>query len=544
MEPEITRPLVARAAARAALARGLDSPWFRQMQATETDEDEDPLSVFLATVAEVLESSTDTLSEENVSSLDTAITRLTALDQLGLSATSTKSIESLLAKLRESLEVERFPSTQAIANEMGASRPPCRQFDDDNRNLAFRHDITTNDTYGQAFENLADLGGLNIDALRRALAQDTSGPKRTLLNNAAAQINRRLKDEWNQSDLQVDFDEKDLEVRITVAGRDGKQFDLEDRSDGMRMFLALCAFLAKKGQQPRPILLVDEVERHLHYAAQADIVSMFDRRPDVAQIVYSTHSIGCLPQDLGRGVRVIVADMERGTSTIDNLWIRDGHGIKPLIAAMGAATLPLQPSRPLVFGEGPSDALLLPSLLREAIDAEALDYLVVSGGSHVSRANIAELDRSAPHVVYLYDGDSGGREWKRFLKSQKVEPERIVALESGFVLEDLLEPALFAEACNAAIADIAADEAHMRDAFEKADVPESRRLTALAEWCRKHGYGEPSKLLLAETIIRLMTGEKLRPDRRWLDPRRRSGLRGVHEAIMSRLPHENEVPAS
>lgn len=543
LEPEIKRPLAARAAARAALAKGLDSPWLRQMQTSESEEDEDPLSEFLATVAEVLDSTTDTLSDESVATLEAAIKRLTEHGQTGFSATSSKSIVSLLAKMRAALKVERYPSSQAMANDFGARRPSCRMFDEDNRTLGFRHDITKNDTYGQAFQNLADLGGLNIKALRQAITQDTSGPKRTLLNNAAAQINMRLKDEWNQSDLKVDIDHKELEVRITVAGKDGKQFDLEDRSDGMRMFLALSAFLAKKGQEPRPILLVDEMERHLHYEAQADIVAMFDRRTDVAQIVYSTHSIGCLPQDLGRGVRVVVADMELGTSTIDNLWIRDGHGIKPLMAAMGAATLPLQPTRPLVFGEGPCDALLLPSLLREAIDAEALEYLIVSGGSHVSRANIAELDRSAPHVVYLYDGDDAGRAWKKFLKSQKVEPERIVALESGFVLEDLIEPGLFADACNAAVGEIAGEGVVVCHKFETAAVPESGRLAALAKWCKTHGYREPSKLLLAETTIRLMTGEKLRPDRRWMDSRRKGQLQAVHAAIVSRLPQEDDEAA-
>lgn len=64
---------------------------------------------------------------------------------------------------------------------------------------------------------------------------------------------------------------------------------------------------------------IDELERHLHYEAQADIVSMFDARTDVTHVIYSTHSIGSLPHDLGRGVRVIVPDTQAGTSAINNL---------------------------------------------------------------------------------------------------------------------------------------------------------------------------------------------------------------------------------
>ena len=541
LDPEVSRPLKSRDAAQKALARATDSPWFRQLEASEDEDEEEPLSGVLTDLVDEMSSTADTLARALVDQLDAATERLSSLDKTGYSNTRQKAIAALLANLRATLKVERLPSTREIAAQLGAGRPQCYMFDDENRSLEFRHDITSDSTYSQAFRNLADLGGLSVGSLRQAITEDAPGRKKTLLNDAVHRINQRLKDDWNQSDLTVDLDDRDLEVRITVAGKDGKQFDFDDRSDGMRMFLALCAFLAKQGQRPRPILLVDELERHLHYEAQADIVAMFDRREDVAQIVYSTHSIGCLPQDLGRGVRVVVAEMESGVSTIDNLWIRGQHGIRPLMAAMGAATLPLQPSRPLVFGEGPSDALLLPSLLREAIDAESLEYLIVSGASHVSRANIEELDRSAPQVVYVYDGDSQANKWKKFLTSQNVPDERIVKLEGGFVLEDLVEPGLFANACNVVVAEIAYGDYEVSQKLTTADVPESGRLAALATWCRQHRYRRPEKVRLAEAIIELMTGEGLRDDRRWLDPRRRGGLRAVHEAIVSKLPKPDEM---
>lgn len=540
LEPEVSRPLKMRDAAEKALAQATDSPWFRQLEASEDEDEEEPLSGALTDLVDEMSSTADTLSRALVDQLEAVIARLSDLDTTAYSSTSQKAIAALLAKLRAALKVERLPSTQEIAAELGARRPPCRMFDDENRTLEFRHNITNENTYSQAFQNLADLGGLDIGALRQAITDDAPGRIKTLLNGAVQRINQRLEDDWNQSDLIVDLDQRELEIRITVAGKDGKQFDFDDRSDGMRMFLALCAFLAKQGPENRPILLVDELERHLHYEAQADIVAMFDRREDVAQIVYSTHSIGCLPQDLGRGVRVVVPEMESGVSTINNLWIRGGHGIKPLMAAMGAATLPLQPSRPLLFGEGPSDALLLPSLLREAIDAESLDYLIVSGASHVSRANIQELDRSAPQVAYVYDGDAQANKWKKFLTGQKVPDERIVQLEAGFVLEDLIEPGLFADACNAVVAEIAQGDYEVSQKLTTADIPESGRLAALATWCRRRHYRKPEKVRLAEAIIELMTGEGLRDDHRWLDPRRRDGLRAVHESIVSRLAKPNE----
>jgi predicted ATP-dependent endonuclease of OLD family len=323
------------------------------------------------------------------------------------------------------------------------------------------------------------------------------------------------------------------DVRITVASADGEQFDLTHRSDGMRMFLALCAFLAKEGQEPKPVLLVDELERHLHYEAQADIVLMFDGRVDVSQVIYSTHSIGCLPQDLGRGVRVVMPDTSAGTSEIDNLWIR-AAGVEPLMAAMGAATLPLQPSRPLVFGEGPADALLLPSLLREAIDGQPLDYLVVSGASRISRANFEDFEASANKVIYLYDGDAAAKERRRFLNKNKGVPlDRILQLEVGSTLEDLIEPSLWVDACNEAIRVIAKGDYEVTDTLRRTDVKEKQRVASLRAWCMGRGYRVPEKLKLAEIILELMTGPNPRANRIWLDPRRRTGLRAVHSAITS-----------
>jgi hypothetical protein len=454
------------------------------------------------------------------------------------SKTARLAVTKLTEKLIGALAMERHPTPEDLAASIAPRRPRCVPFDDAHRTLGFSHNLSNTADLSEAFKNLADFGGLKVDALRAAIGADDSGAKRTLLGQATDEINRRLDEDWGQSDLKVDFDVVSLEdFRITVAGADGEQFDLTYRSDGMRMFLALCAFLAKEGQEPKPILLIDELERHLHYEAQADIVSMFDRRADVAQVVYSTHSIGCLPQDLGRGIRVVVPDTAAGTSDVNNLWLRDQTGVRPLMAAMGAATLPLQPSRPLVFGEGPSDAILLPSLIREAIDEEALDYLVVSGASVVSRANLEEFDRAASRVVYLYDGDKSGKERTRFLSKRGIPADRILQLEPSILLEDLVEPGLWLEAANRAIAEIAGDDYPVNQLVTPGEIPRTGRIPALQAWCKAQGYRAPEKVRLAETILELMTGPTPRANRRWLDPRRREGLRVVHEGIVARTAH-------
>jgi hypothetical protein len=490
------------------------------------------LTVLLDTVAEQADREDEQIGATARGALEMVISRLNAIDLAGHSKKSQAAVKSLIGKLSAALDVERCPTPTEIAADIAASRPRNVPFDDAHRTLGFAHSLSNIDAVSPAFKNLCDFGGLDLPALQAAIQANDSGAKRTLLGNAVAEINRRLDEEWGQSDLKVDFDVVSLEdVRITVAGADGEQFDLTHRSDGMRMFLALCAFLAKEGQEPKPVLLVDELERHLHYEAQADIVSMFDARKDVSQVIYSTHSIGCLPQDLGRGVRVVVPDTMAGTSQVDNLWIRAATGVEPLMAAMGAATLPLQPSRPLVYGEGPADALLLPALIREAIDGDALAYLVVSGASRISRANFDDFDRSASQVIYLYDGDQAAKERRRFLKDKGVPLARILHLESGVTLEDLIEPGLWVAACNATIAAIAQGDYEVAESLELKDIKQKGRVKTVATWCADRRYRVPEKLKIVETVLELMTGPEPRPDRRWLDPRRRSGLRQVHQAI-------------
>ena len=536
--PSPSRPQEARSQAAALIRRALESPWYRKLEAlkgADQESEERQFSPALADIAEELSSDAEQLSVEAVGAIEATTGLLLDIDVGQTSKAGAKAIRKLADALADVVHVERFPTPDELAGRIATRRPRCVSFDEAHRTLGFSHSLSNVAAVSPAFRNLADFGDLDLEALQAAVQSDDSGAKRTILGDATDEINRRLHQDWGQSDLKVDFDLVSVEdLRITVAGADGKQFDLTYRSDGMRMFLSLCAFLAKEGQEPKPILLIDELERHLHYEAQADIVSMFDRRADVAQVIYSTHSIGCLPQDLGRGVRVVVPDTAAGTSSINNLWLREQPGVRPLMAAMGAATLPLQPSRPLVFGEGPSDAILLPSLLREAIGEQPLDYLVVSGASVVSRANLEEFDRAASRVVYLYDGDKAGAERKRFLAKRGIPTDRIIQLERPVTLEDLIEPTLWLEAANRAISEIAAGDYPVNSLIGLRDIPATGRIGSLRTWCTREGYRTPEKLRLAETILELMTGPAPRTDRRWLDPRRRPGLRAVHEAIASR----------
>ncbi len=63
----------------------------------------------------------------------------------------------------------------------------------------------------------------------------------------------------------------------------------------------------------------------------------------------------------------------------------------PLLA-LGATTLALGALRRAVFVEGPSDAILLPALLREALDLPVLGFQVVPGLAWLRADAVDDLD--------------------------------------------------------------------------------------------------------------------------------------------------------
>ena len=173
-------------------------------------------------------------------------------------------------------------------------------------------------------------------------------------------------------------------------------------SDGMRAFIALLAYTAvnAEGLTP-PVLLVDEAELHLHYAAQADLVQVLTEQTAASQVIYTTHSAGCLPEDIGTGVRLVVpidgADRSR---VINWFWDDDEPGFGPLLHGMGyaAGAFAFTPARFAVFAEGATELVLLPTLLREATGRRRIEFQVAPGLALVNRDTASTLKIEAARV--------------------------------------------------------------------------------------------------------------------------------------------------
>lgn len=342
-----------------------------------------------------------------------------------------------------------------------------------------------------ALANLSAIAGLNLTHLRDLVAAGQRPHVQTLLDGANIRLREKFLASWRQARIYPYFAlDQTLQVYVSTEGSDFSY--PAERSDGLRWFLALYAFLLSR-QASDLILLVDEAETHLHYDAQADLIDALMSQGIASKVIYTTHSIGCLPPDLGRGIRAIVPEDGAERSSIKNTywWLTPGEDEKvghiPLLFGMGASMLALTVPRFALVTEGPSDAILLPSIFRAATGAVSLPYRVVPGISELRNEYIPRLKSHAGEIVCLVDGDKGGRDLARNLIRHGVPADKVLSLSvlgADAATEDLVSAEIFAQAVNAEVAT-------WRGPFhiDPADVPQQGRWT----WLRRtYGQAEQS----------------------------------------------------
>lgn len=351
----------------------------------------------------------------------------------------------------------------------------------------------------KALANLLWVAGLNLADLWTAIETSNTGVARTLERRANAQLAERLGAKWSQEDITVALNVSGttLEVLVVEGSEEGANTPFSERSDGLRMFIALVAFLARKQFAVPPILLVDEAEMHLHYDAQADLIEVLINDIEATQVFYTTHSPGCLPRDLGTGIRLVAPDpKQRDASKLANdFWTNKQPGFTPLLFAMGAGAAAFSAFRRAVLAEGAADMILLPSLIRLATGHADLDYQVAPGIANYNGTGI-ELEETAARVAYLLDGDSGGDEHRQRLTDMGIDDSRIFNLEAGNATEDYVHPDRYLEVVNTFLA----DKAHPTVASEDlmGGIPIAK---ALADWCKERGIDAPSKTAVASRLV-------------------------------------------
>jgi len=353
---------------------------------------------------------------------------------LHASAESVAALEGLLTW------IDAEDPSIAVRTRLNLFVPTALLFSENDRNLpsTFAVDDDSLANVPLSIQNLADMAGLDLNQLWTDLQSGDRAAHGTSIRRANNQLKTKFNASWRQSNLSVAFDLVGTTLHVEVLQDEDLVTPIDERSAGLRMYVALAAFLERRSLQVPPILLIDEAENHLHLDAQADLVASFSRQSQVAKVVYTTHSPGCLPADLGTSVRAVLPNPANAQeSTLENSFWRNASGFTPLMIAMGAGASAFSAARYVVLAEGATEMLILPSLIRAATGLVELPYQVAPGLSESSPEDYAGLDLEGARVAFLVDGDLGGANLRDSLLAAGI-PEKKIATLGALTLEHLL----------------------------------------------------------------------------------------------------------
>jgi hypothetical protein len=462
-------------------------------------------------------------------------------DRLRVARADERKVAAKALRAVAAAEAKPRPCQQAV-NILKGRLPSIIEFGDADRDLRTEYDLQEVDVAAPpaALANVAALAELDLTALRAAIETGDHGTVRLLRENANSHLADLFGQSYGQSDVCLQLDTDGFVVRLLVRSEGGEDVvELSERSAGFRWFVALVAFLARRHSE-RPLVLIDEIETHLHYAAQADVVDVLSRQRIADQVIYTTHSAGALPPDLGRGVRAVVPIAGRQRSQINNSFWTSGPGFTPLLFSLGASTLPFAIPRYLVVAEGASDAVLLPTLIREATGLPELPYRIAPGIANTPPEDLHKLDSEGGRVVYLVDGDAGGRTHMANLRGAGIDDARILDLQVladyGVTPEDCVDPAVLVAAANQEGAPFWGDLA-----LAPVDLPACGRSRAIADWCKSNGVPSPSKVRIAQSVVEASWGSLVGDSEtatgtiNLCSSQGGAWLRGLHEAVVSAL---------
>lgn len=492
----------------------------------------DTLSLDVETLLAPLRSTVETLSAEVVEQLN--LLRSETATELG--DAPSEDGEQLLAQLAivAEKETELTPLYHAAA-VLFRRVPTFLFFDDDARNLktiyaisALRSEVPT------ALANLLAVAELSLDALFTAIDQNSTSRVTTLERRASDTLGRKFRAAWRQSGIAAAIRIQGDRLEVQIQNVDGEFTSIAERSDGLRQFLALQAF-ATRVHADQPILLIDEAEQRLHYDAQADLVQMLAKQQVAPKVIYTTHSAGCLPEDLGNGVRLVTPVGGESSEIVNRFWRGEERGVAPLLIGMGASTLAFFPTRRAVMVEGPGDMLVYPTLFREALGSTSLGFQFVPGLSNVNRTMTREALRDEVGVVYLVDGDAGGARIAARLARRGADAADIFVAGSqdgtAVEMEDFIAPDELLGAANRYIEKWRPGAALLtREALTAARQMESLE----AAFHAAVGESLPKVDLAYELLDRASSD----PSVRLLNPVFRVDLEGIAKSIIMRLDRD------
>lgn len=434
----------------------------------------------------------------------------------------------------------------AALRVLDARSPRVRVLRDDDRQLKTTYSFSEVDVPPAPLANLLFIAELDWDELKSAAAEHGNPELRTMLQQANRRLGDLLQARWKQSKVSIELAEQGDALHVYPYDLDSEQHSrIEDRSEGFKSFLALFTFTARHVEDRRRLILaIDEAELHLHYDAQADLVDVLTKQALVPQIIYTTHSAGCLPEDLGSAIRVIQTVPGDCSAIRNGFWSvraeeQGGAGFTSLLMAMGAGAVAFTPTRRAVITEGPSDALLLPALFRAAM-GWATDHplgLQVAGGlAWTPPRSLGRLEAEASHVVYLTDSDSQGDKYRTDLLAADVDPKRIFGLRAGsrvgLSIEDFIEKETYLDVVNRLLQK---ERDYKGPVLRASDIPDYGAASAAETWMKAKGIEPISKTAVAEHLLRICKASLAYTDWDAGDVEPRPLLRGGRRKAVVRL---------
>lgn len=469
-------------------------------ETTYADPESDAARDYGSELAAVIDAVNTAVADGTSALPDDGLELAKSLSSATLETDGSKALRTALAGVIEWGERED-PGPES-RNRLWKRTPDFLLFEENDRTIesAYTLDEALVQNAPSALANLAGMAGLDLGPLFRYVQTGDVARRDTAITQANTRLDAIFVDAWKQARLSVRFSMDGPLLRI-VLWEDGDNITVfDERSAGLRMFVALIAFLKVHGSKRSPVLLIDEAENHLHIDAQADLVSMFVTQEQAIKVIYTTHSPACLPPDLGSGIRSVVprSDNQQISDVRNSFW-QGGAGYSPLMLAMGAAAAAFTPARCVVLAEGATEMILLPTLVRAATRQASLPYQVAPGLSEVPKDFYSQLDLEGAKVAYLLDGDNGGDELDRGLAKAGVPTGLIVRLQVPGV-ENLLEPGSYRAAISTLLGECNPGKT-VPEVPQLGKASDSSWANEVGAWIETLGLKAPSKVAVANWLI-------------------------------------------